>query len=105
MLDAFVSLDLETTGLNMETDQIIEIGATRFDRSGAVENFTTFIDPGRGIPREVRELTGIADADLKGAPRFTEVRDALTAFIGDRAIVGQNIAFRSEEHTSELQSH
>ncbi len=93
MLDAFVSLDLETTGLNMETDQIIEVGATRFDRSGAFENFSTFVDPGRGIPREVRELTGIADADLKGAPRFLEVRDALREFIGDRAIVGQNIAF------------
>ena len=93
MLDAFVSLDLETTGLNMETDQIIEIGATRFDRSGAFENFSTFVDPGRGIPREVRELTGIADADLKGAPRFLEVREALAEFIGDRAIVGQNIAF------------
>ena len=93
MLDAFVSLDLETTGLNMETDQIIEIGATRFDRSGAHENFSTFVDPGRGIPREVRELTGIADVDLKGAPRFTEVREALREFIGDRAIVGQNIAF------------
>ncbi|MGE3858064.1 MAG: exonuclease domain-containing protein, partial [Dehalococcoidia bacterium] len=93
MLDAFVSLDLETTGLNMETDQIIEVGATRFDRSGAFENFSTFVDPGRGIPREVRELTGIADADLKDAPRFSDVREALREFIGDRAIVGQNIAF------------
>ena len=93
MLDAFVSIDLETTGLNLETDQIIEVGATRFDRAGTFENFSTFVDPGRGIPREVRELTGIADADLKGAPRFLEVREALREFIGDRAIVGQNIAF------------
>ena len=93
MLDAFVSIDLETTGLNVETDQIIEVGATRFDRAGTFENFSTFVDPGRGIPREVRELTGIADADLKGAPRFLEVREALREFIGDRAIVGQNIAF------------
>ncbi|MFA7248437.1 MAG: helicase C-terminal domain-containing protein [Dehalococcoidia bacterium] len=93
MLDAFVSLDLETTGLNMDSDQIIEVGATRFDRTGSFENFATFIDPGRGIPREVRELTGIADADLKGAPRFGDVREALREFIGDRAIVGQNIAF------------
>ena len=92
-IDSFVSLDLETTGLNVDTDQIIDVGATRFDRSGAFENYSTFVDPGRGIPREVRELTGIADADLRGAPRFTEVRDALREFIGDRAIVGQNIAF------------
>ncbi len=93
MPDQFVALDLETTGLSPETDRIIEVGATRFDRFGAVETFQTFVDPGRSIPIEVQELTGIVDADLVGAPRFTEVREALEAFIGDRAIVGQNIAF------------
>ncbi len=93
MPDQFVALDLETTGLSSEADRIIEIGATRFDRSGTFENFRTFVDPGRSIPREVQDLTGIADLDLAGAPRFSEVRDALVDFIGDRAIVGQNIAF------------
>ena len=93
MPDQFVALDLETTGLSSESDRVIEIGATRFDRSGAFENFRTFVDPGRTIPREVQDLTGIGDADLVGAPRFTEVRDALVQFIGDRPIVGQNIAF------------
>ena len=93
MLDEFVAIDLETTGLNMETDQIIEVGATRFDRFGHFENFSTFVNPGRSIPREVRELTHIEDADLVGAPRFIEVRDALAEFIGERTIVGQNIAF------------
>ena len=93
MLDDFVAIDLETTGLNMETDQIIEVGATRFDRSGRHENFSTFVNPGRLVPREVRELTGIADADIAGAPRFAAVREALAAFIGGSTIVGQNIAF------------
>ena len=93
MLDDFVAIDLETTGLNMETDVIIEVGATRFDRSGRRENFSTFVNPGRLVPREVRELTGITDADLAGAPRFVAVRDALVRFIGGRTIVGQNIAF------------
>ena len=93
MLDAFVAIDLETTGLSLDSDQIIEVGATRFDRSGISEQFSTFIDPGRGIPREIRDLTGISDADVTGAPRFGDVREALRAFIGDRAVVGQNIAF------------
>ncbi|MDA0269913.1 MAG: exonuclease domain-containing protein, partial [Chloroflexi bacterium] len=93
MPEEFVALDLETTGLSAETDRIVEIGATRFDRSGRFENYRTFVDPGRSIPREVQELTGIADADVAGAPRFIDVRDALLEFIGDRAIVGQNIAF------------
>jgi len=93
MPEAYVALDLETTGLSLDADVIIEVGATRFDRSGHAETFSTFIDPGRPIPPEVRALTGIADADVAGAPRFHEVAEQLRAFIGDRAVVGQNIAF------------
>ncbi len=93
MLDEFVALDLETTGLSLESDLIIEVGATRFDRSGRFENYRTFINPGRSIPPEVVELTGISDADVAGAPRFSEVRETLREFVGTRAIVGQNIAF------------
>ena len=93
MLDEFVALDLETTGLSVESDLIIEVGATRFDRSGRYENYRTFVNPGRSIPIEVQELTGISNADIADAPRFSEVRDEVRAFIGDLPIVGQNIAF------------
>ena len=89
----YVALDLETTGLSLDSDVIIEVGATRFDREGRAETFTTFIDPGRPIPPEIRALTGISDADVTGAPRFHEVADRVREFIGDRAVVGQNIAF------------
>ncbi|MEX1022141.1 MAG: exonuclease domain-containing protein, partial [Dehalococcoidia bacterium] len=93
MLDEFVALDLETTGLSLEADLIIEVGATRFDRSGRFENYRTFVNPGRTIPPEVQELTGISNADIADAPRFSEVREAVAAFVGARPVVGQNIAF------------
>ncbi|MDA0300900.1 MAG: exonuclease domain-containing protein [Chloroflexi bacterium] len=93
MLNEFVAVDLETTGLNVETDLIIEVGATRFDRDGHAEAYRTFVDPGRAIPIEVQDLTGITPADLVGAPRFTDVRSAVIEFIGDRAVVGQNVGF------------
>lgn len=93
MLDRFVALDLETTGLSVESDLIIEVGATRFDRSGRYENYRTFVNPGRQIPIEVQELTGISNDDIRDAPRFSEVRDTVREFIGDLPIVGQNIAF------------
>ena len=91
--ESYVALDLETTGLSLDSDVIIEVGATRFDRQGRAETFTTFIDPGRPIPPEIRALTGISDADVAGAPRFHEIAPQLREFIGERAIVGQNIAF------------
>jgi DNA polymerase-3 subunit epsilon/ATP-dependent DNA helicase DinG len=89
----YVALDLETTGLDPDRDAIIEVGATRFDLEGRRDTFQTFIDPHRSIPYRVQRLTGIREADLTGAPMMAEVAADLEAFIGDAAIVGQNIGF------------
>ncbi len=93
MSQQFVALDLETTGLNPEVDEITEIGATRFDRDGGSEQFQTFINPGRTIPVEIQQLTGISDADVADAPRFERVSSELATFVGARPVVGQNIKF------------
>jgi len=91
--DQFVAIDLETTGLNPDVDEITEIGATRFERDGPSEEFHTLINPGRGIPAEIQQLTGITDADVADAPRFERVVNELATFVGNRAVVGQNIKF------------
>jgi predicted DnaQ family exonuclease/DinG family helicase len=91
--EEFVALDLETTGLNPEVDQITEIGATLFSREGGGAHFQTLVNPGRLIPREIEELTGIRNADVADAPRFDQVVGELAMFIGGRPIVGQNIKF------------
>jgi DNA polymerase-3 subunit epsilon/ATP-dependent DNA helicase DinG len=93
LLEEFVALDLETTGLNPEVDQITEIGATRFTRDGGDEHFQTLVNPGRAIPPEIEELTGIRNADVADAPRFAQVVGELATFIGRRPVVGQNIKF------------
>ena len=93
MSDEFVAIDLETTGLNPDVDEITEIGATRFGRDGGSEQFHTMVNPGRLIPPEIQQLTGITDADVADAPRFERVVNELATFVGNRAIVGQNIKF------------
>ncbi len=93
MPEEFVALDLETTGLNPEVDQITEIGATLFTRDGGDESFQTLVNPGRSIPPEIEELTGISNADVADAPRFEQVVGELANFIGSRPVVGQNIKF------------
>ena len=45
MYDTYVSIDLETTGLNPKRDRIIEIGAIRVEQGQIVEEFSTFVDP------------------------------------------------------------
>ena len=79
----FVSLDLETTGLNSDSDRIIEVGAVKVVGGEFVDSFQRLINPGHTLPDFVSVLTGITDADLVGAPPFADVAEDLAAFIGD----------------------
>ncbi len=90
---AFVSLDLETTGLNAESDRVIEVGAVKLEQGRIVGTFQRLVNPGHALPDFVAVLTGITDADLVGAPAFNEIADELAAFIGDLPMVGQNYQF------------
>ena len=91
--DSYVAIDVETTGLDPQADRIIEVAATRFDRSGAAGHFSSLVDPGRPIPAQVQALTGIGDADVAGAPTITRVGAELAVFAGGRAVVGHNVRF------------
>lgn len=89
----FVSLDLESTGLDKKRDSIIEFGATKFDLEGHVETFQTFINPGVPIPEFISHLTNIHDKDVADAPTFHEISTQILDFIGDCPIVGHFISF------------
>ena len=89
----YVALDLETTGLDPQDEQIIEIGAVRFKNGQPTEEFRTFLSCLKPLDSFIIELTGITDDDLKGAPAFKEVAPKLKEFIADSVIVGQNVDF------------
>ena len=92
--DAYVAIDLETTGLDPARDRITEIGALRFDAEGReLAAWERLVDPGVPIPHQITEITGIADADVRGQPAFGEVADEFAAFAGDAPIVGQSVGF------------
>ena len=80
--EAWVALDLETTGLSSDEDQIIEVGAVRFRGSETLDTFQSFVNPGRRLDPFVTRLTGITDDDLRDAPGFSAVAAALAAFVG-----------------------
>ncbi len=89
----FVSLDLETTGLNPQTEAIIEIGAVKFKGGAASESFQTFVNPRKPIPPYIQALTGISNDDVYSAPVFSSVAGELKAFVGSAPIIGHRIAF------------
>ncbi|MDY6876726.1 MAG: helicase C-terminal domain-containing protein [Chloroflexota bacterium] len=93
MPQTYVALDLETTGLDAERDAIIEIGAVKFSDDEVLENISTFVNPGRPIPRQITELTGICDADVAGAPGLHDVLPRLARFVGQQPIVGHSVKF------------
>jgi ATP-dependent DNA helicase DinG len=92
-MNSIVAIDIETTGLSQDRDAIIEIGAVRFKGHRVEDEWTSVINPGRHIPEFISGLTGITDAEVRNAPKFQEVRNALQAFVGDVPVVGHNVRF------------
>jgi DNA polymerase-3 subunit epsilon/ATP-dependent DNA helicase DinG len=94
MTHSYVALDLETTGLDPERDRIIEVGATRFDPSGAeLETFAYVVNPGRPVPAFIERFTGVTNEMTARAPKLASIRPELERFVGDSVIVGHNIGF------------
>ena len=89
----YVSLDLETTGLDPETDEIIEVAAIRFDASGPIDRYHSLVNPGRKLDYRIALLTGIDPAELETAPHFTAIMLEVEQFVGMDPIVGQNPTF------------
>ncbi|MCQ2102844.1 MAG: 3'-5' exonuclease [Fibrobacter sp.] len=91
----FVAFDLETTGLNNQKDEIIEIGAVKFTvtvEKGRVvpkleKEFETFVKPNMLIPAEASNVNHIYDKDVQDAPPVGEAIKNFTAFCGQSAIL------------------
>ncbi len=96
-------IDVETTGLDSSTDRVIEIGIIRFERGEVVESYGKLIDPGRDVPAEVVELTGIKPEDLEGQPTFAELADEIHQRLQGVGIVAYNLSFDKGFVTAELE--
>lgn len=78
-----VVFDLETTGLDLVNDRIIQISYIKVMPSGEEKRENIFVNPGKPIPPLVQQLTGITDADVADAPSFKSLAASLaTKFKG-----------------------
>ena len=75
-LDSFVSIDVETTGLDLKNDKIIEIAACRYKKGCLKETFQTLINPKIKISPFISNLTGIQNSQLKNKPIFLDKPNA-----------------------------
>lgn len=93
MLEAYVAVDLEMTGLAAKTDKILEIGAVKVIDHQVTDTFQTFVNPHRILSDTVVELTGITQEMVAEAPEDVEAVRQLIAFTGELPLVGHNIMF------------
>ncbi len=95
---AFIVIDLETTGLNAMTDEIVEIGAVRLAADGLAEaEYTTLVKPSQQVSPHITAITGISNEMLEDAPCFQEVLPALLDFCGESpCIIAHNAQFDRE---------
>ncbi|MEM7632258.1 MAG: exonuclease domain-containing protein [Pseudomonadota bacterium] len=91
----FVPFDTETTGLSVEKDAIVQLGAVRVlnGRIVAGEVMNTYVHPGRPIPPASTRIHHVTDADVADAPDIAEVGRAFHHFARDAVLVAHNAPF------------
>lgn len=72
-----VVFDLETTGLDIVNDRIIQLSFIKVYPDGKEERGDHLINPGKHIPEMITELTGIDDEKVKDAPSFKQISTTL----------------------------
>ena len=96
-IPSFVALDLETTGLDFEKDEIIEVALVRFENGEPKDNLDFLVKPSSTELRPfIETLTGINKADLDSAPDFASIAGQICSFIGDLPVVAHNALFDSK---------
>mgnify|MGYP001024698908 FL=1 len=89
----YVVFDIETTGLDPEFDEIIEIGAVKIKDGIKIDTFNSLIKPEYEIDEFITELTGITNGMVENAPSIDEVLPKFMDFIRDYIIIGHNVNF------------
>ena len=85
-----VVFDLETTGINVSKDRIVEISLLKVFPDGNEVLKTYRVNPGIPIPNETSEIHGIYDADVADKPAFKELAPELIPFLKECDFCGFN---------------
>jgi len=83
-------IDLETTGINITTDRIVEISVLKITPEGKEEWMTTRVNPEMAIPPKSTAIHGISDEDVAGSPKFREIAKKLATFLEGADLAGYN---------------
>ncbi|MDD4815872.1 MAG: exonuclease domain-containing protein [Clostridia bacterium] len=91
--NTFVVFDVETTGLESSTEEIIEIGAIKIENGMFVEKFQTLVKPKKQISEFITEITGITNEMVENSPNIEDVIKDFLLFSQDAVLSGYNVNF------------
>ena len=93
MIKDYIAFDLETTGLRVEEDDIIEIGAVKVRNGKVCDRFIEFLKPTKTISSLVTSITGITNEMVSNARDTEQIIIDFMHFCEDDVLVGHNIMF------------
>jgi len=82
--------DLETTGINIASDRIVEISILKIDVNGKETSYNRRVNPEMAIPEQSTAIHGITDDDVKDCHTFREIAREVAAFIEGCDLAGYN---------------
>jgi DNA polymerase-3 subunit epsilon len=88
-----IVIDTETTGVDIRTDRVAEIGAVELIDLRPARTFHAYVNPGMPMPADATAVHGLTDAVLAGCNTFAATAHELLQFIGDAPLVAHNASF------------
>ena len=89
----YIVFDLETTGLDYAENDILEIGAIKYNNGTEVERFHTYIKINKVIPPHITRINGITNDTIKDAPLIRKALTDFLSFIGNYPLIAYNSDF------------
>ncbi len=91
--DTFTVFDIETTGLNANIDEIIEIGAVKIRDGAIIDSYKSYVHTDKTISPFIRNLTGISQSDVVDAPNIAEILNEFIEFADGSILAAHNSSF------------
>ena len=93
IISDYIAIDLETTGIRLSKDKIIEVGLLKVKDSHIIDTFSCVINPDMQVDDKILELTKISENELENAKRIHEVINHIVDFCEEYVLLGHNTIF------------
>ncbi|MEM7564942.1 MAG: putative nucleotidyltransferase substrate binding domain-containing protein [Pseudomonadota bacterium] len=91
---SIVSIDLETTGLHVANDRIVQVAIVKVSATHGISTLTDFlVNPGIPIPERSTDIHGISESDVRYAPDYAGCQDHIRQLLNDNVVIGHHIGF------------